>query len=369
MDGLSLVRKEEIMKNLLLLSAIGLPILTQKQKGSCGTKKEIASIKKLLKVKDNEDMNEHGIFLFESMGYSEDIQKQIIASFIGMNKTTGKPVGAERYIERYYPPYSQIWLKAQAQRFDLVDIHDLDYRQIGLSSIPDCFQYFSDNLTYVNFSFNELTELPPSFSTIEANNISLYGNKLTELPEDFGSIGTKNEMITLGLTGNQLKTIPESFGDIKNLQILHLANNHLKSLPETFGPFPFLKELRLDNNQLQSIPDALFASNRLEELNFDNNKILSLPNHVHYPVPLTMLRLGNNKLTTLPTKIGRLPWLQNLSLRDNPIQSLPPFSNKKRLHIMLHRTPLDNDVSFHKIVADNFFKELQLRGVKRRLRS
>jgi len=109
-------------------------------------------------------------------------------------------------------------------------ITSLNLRHKGLKAILPCFSEFL-NLFYLDFSHNQLSELPESLGRlINLKNLSLSDNQLVELPKFIGDL--KN-LVNLNLSNNQLVELPKSIIDnLKMLGDLVCYNNQLVYLPD-----------------------------------------------------------------------------------------------------------------------------------------
>ncbi len=78
------------------------------------------------------------------------------------------------------------------------------------------------SLYYLNLSYNHLTALPPSISTIqELETLLLEGNELQDLP----SLESHDMLIKLDLSDNNLSALHFDISKLEDLKILILNNN------------------------------------------------------------------------------------------------------------------------------------------------
>lgn len=111
----------------------------------------------------------------------------------------------------------------------------LDLSMSSLTEVPVKDIAAIKKATSLDLSNNQLTVLPPSFSSLtHLMELDLSKNMLRELPESFGSL---TNLKRLDLYGNQLTHLPLSFCNLKALRWLDLKNNPLvPMLAEIAGP-------------------------------------------------------------------------------------------------------------------------------------
>lgn len=110
----------------------------------------------------------------------------------------------------------------------------LSLRQLYLADnrlTDDVFHPISllSELSTLNLSFNEISEIPPWTLRKNVHLVALYlsGNKLTSLPaEDFAS--ESHELRILHFNGNKLQSLPAELSAIVNLKVLDVGSNVLK---------------------------------------------------------------------------------------------------------------------------------------------
>ena len=164
------------------------------------------------------------------------------------------------------------------------------------------------NLTTLNCSFNEITELPqlpPKLTTLNC-----AGNNIAELPN------LPTTLTTLDCAGNDLSSFDFSrLSNLKNLEELDCSYNKMKeliNLPTT------LTTLRCAGNDLSSFDFSKLTNlTNLEKLDCSSNNLAV------FDVPklnnLKILDLSDNQLTQLSVS---LPILEELNCKNNQLTDL-----------------------------------------------
>uniref|UniRef100_A0A2C9VIX3 Uncharacterized protein n=1 Tax=Manihot esculenta TaxID=3983 RepID=A0A2C9VIX3_MANES len=251
------------------------------------------------------------------------------------------------------------WLKSQKEMQYLV------ISNCSISgSIPNWFWGKSENLVFLNVSFNDLDgQLPNSLNLTLAKMIDFSHNHFQGLVpfilapnavlldlsnNQFSGPMPSNisQMVPalsyLSLSSNQLNgEIPASIGEMKNLEKLDLSRNNLTgSIPSSIGNCPFLQVLDLQNNTFfGGIPTSLGQLSSLLTLRLSKNLFSGeIPSSLQNMSYLQTLDLSNNMLTgRIPPWIGETVFaLIILSLRSNNFYGeLPPaLSNLTSLQIL-----------------------------------
>ncbi|KAF5823064.1 putative non-specific serine/threonine protein kinase [Helianthus annuus] len=247
---------------------------------------------------------------------------------------------------------------------------------------------FSDSLTNIDLSFNELNDtipeafgaftplqkldltgtslkgrIPPSFGNF-SNLRSLYlgRNGLEEdLPSFFHLLEPAEKSPTLQelhLYDNDMRgSFPERFERTSNLVILDVSDNQITGLLPDLSALSSLRELYIDlssNNFFGPVP--LFPSNALKLILGDNmfsgsvsflcnftiiyglevsNNQLSedLPDCWMNIIQILFLNLENNKFSgRIPTSLGSLSQLKMLSMRSNRLTGELPVGSVLFIH-------------------------------------
>ena len=134
------------------------------------------------------------------------------------------------------------------------------------------------HLTHLNFSYNSLTEIPPSIAL------------LFHLEEFL-------------VRENQLVSLPEELCLLPKLQMLDVSFNQLQNLPKGIGKLPMLAKLNVSHNFLTSIPNTLGLSPHLYILVANNNKCIDPPQDVCNNSRLLLSYLRQHAPEVLPSKM------------------------------------------------------------------
>lgn len=185
------------------------------------------------------------------------------------------------------------------------------------------------NLTILDCSFNEITELPqlPSKLTTlncSSNNIAELTNLPTTLTTlkcayndlssfDFSKLTTLKNLEELDCSSNNL--IEFNVPDLDNLKILNLSGNQLTQLSVSLSN---LEELNCNDNQLTDLDVS--SCSRLDDLRCNNNLLtqLSLQNNR----ALSFLHCESNRLTELDLSQCGLIFYSNMGVLDKNQQQI-----------------------------------------------
>jgi hypothetical protein len=193
------------------------------------------------------------------------------------------------------------------------DITELDISDKNLTNLPDISRF--TNLQILKCHRNKITVLPKLPDKL--TQLICYSNELTELPE------LPEHLHILQCTYNNITHLPELN---KNLVFLGCSKNlltQLPTLPES------LCTLRCDENQIESLP---ILPDNITHLYCNDNLLKKLP---RLPQKLESFVCSNNKLTELPPFPPKLYFLQCL---HNQLTSLPLLNDN--LQVNLYGNPV-----------------------------
>ncbi|XP_066522057.1 leucine-rich repeat-containing protein 40 [Hoplias malabaricus] len=176
----------------------------------------------------------------------------------------------------------------------------LDYSGKQEASIPDdVFDAVSDSpVANVNFSKNQLTELPP---------------RLLEL---------KDTVADINLGFNKLSTIPVGFSTLQQLVHVDLRNNLLTLLPMELEALTKLRGIILSFNRFKTFPEVLYRISTLETILISNNQVGNIdPIRLKMLDRLSTLDLQNNDIMQVPPELGNCTSLRALMLDGNPFRN------------------------------------------------
>ncbi|MGF1521258.1 MAG: CHAT domain-containing protein [Leptolyngbyaceae cyanobacterium] len=205
---------------------------------------------------------------------------------------------------------------------------------LAISGVEDC-QIAEDilmNLTELDLSDRQISNLKPLASLTQLNTLYLAQNQIT----DIGPLSSLNQLTNLYLLDNQITNI-RPLEQLENLNTLYLDNNQIEDLSpiidlqsleilyansnriQDISPIANLqnlKQLYLAINQIETVA-ALQPLQQLTHLDLGANQITN----VDALAPLTRLtELGlNTNYITDPEALSSLKMLDQLDLRSNPL--------------------------------------------------
>lgn len=202
-----------------------------------------------------------------------------------------------------------------------------------LSSIPKEIEKFK-KLKILSLGNNKLISLNKELSSLsKLVNLQLDFNKIKKI--DFKN--WSNSLSYLNLSNNELEAIPDNISNLTNLEKLNLSNNNITSLNKEIANLHQLKTLILDSNKIKEIDFKDWNNNIINFLNIDNNELEIIPDNIRNLTNLKALYLDNNKIIYIPESIGKLK-LESLSLDYNKIKEIPKSicNNKTLARIFLN---------------------------------
>jgi Leucine-rich repeat (LRR) protein len=104
---------------------------------------------------------------------------------------------------------------------------------------------------------NQLTELFPLEGLVKLAVVDINRNNFTSLPEDMGSASLEN-LSQINASYNQLSQLPDSLSELPSLKLLNVENNVLLEIPSSLSQCAKLKDLLAKTNKLKD--------NRLKKL-------------------------------------------------------------------------------------------------------
>jgi small GTP-binding protein len=208
---------------------------------------------------------------------------------------------------------------------ELSGLTSLNIRNTTLTELP-VFIKEMKNLKALNLGGNNLTELPTCIGELKKlTSLDISYNSLTYLP-DF--IGELSGLVSLNVGYNSLTNLPDCIGELKKLTTIDISYNKLTNLPNFIGELENLMLFNLGGNSLAEMPSFIGKLKNLTSLNVGNSNLTELPIFIRELENLTSLDVGGNKLTELPDFIGELKNLASLNIGYNKLSELPPFIGK-----------------------------------------
>ncbi|CAJ0914874.1 unnamed protein product [Ranitomeya imitator] len=171
----------------------------------------------------------------------------------------------------------------------LIVVFSAPPREKQAAFIPDAVfnAIGSSHITIVNFSKNQLTEVP---------------SRIVEL---------KDSVCDVSLGFNKIPTIP-----------LHLNKPSRVSPPDELEALIRLQSIILSFNRFKTFPDVLYRIPTLETILISTNQIGSIdPLQLIKLTKLSTLDLQNNDLLQIPPELGNCESLRSLNLEGNPFRT------------------------------------------------
>ncbi len=188
-----------------------------------------------------------------------------------------------------------------------------------LRKFPVAVLELGERCTEIDFSSNNLNALPSKFGNMlpALKTMNFSYNQITQLPQ---SIEFLTKLQVLNMTANSLLAIPDVIARCTSLRRLLLASNSpLQDIPSTIGNLTALVEIQANNCSLHSLPIQIGRLGLLETLGFSYNLVEVLPPTLVRCEALTDISFASNKIQTLPPWLGDLPVLQKCRFENNPL--------------------------------------------------
>ncbi|XP_075211926.1 uncharacterized protein LOC142319015 isoform X2 [Lycorma delicatula] len=199
----------------------------------------------------------------------------------------------------------------------------------NISMLPGEFFMINQPME-INLSHNQITDLPPEWSTLHIRSLALDYNKLTTIP----SVLKKCKCLTwLNLGHNPLKSISSDIGDIDNLDTLWINCTEIDYLPKEIGKLTSLETFGARRNYLKTFPSELCYLENLSWLTLANNKIQELPEEFYNLKNLVHLNLSHNYLKEVPLVLTELQNLEYCYLSYNLIRHVTEEVLLKMSHV------------------------------------
>ena len=200
-----------------------------------------------------------------------------------------------------------------------------------MSTIQKYLKSLENNITELDISDKNLTQLPDLSRFTNLQILKCHKNKITVLPKLPDKLTRlicySNEITELPELPTHLHTLLCDYNNITNLlqlnkELVFLSCNknlliQLPTLPES------LCTLRCNENQLETLP---FLPDNITHLHCKDNLLKKLP---RLPQKLEILVCSNNKLTELPPFPSKLFFLECL---HNQLTSLPLLNDNLQVN-------------------------------------
>ncbi|ULT82683.1 hypothetical protein L3Y34_012137 [Caenorhabditis briggsae] len=141
-------------------------------------------------------------------------------------------------------------------------------------TIPTCICSL-EQLTYLDFSFNEISHLPDGLFDLPLNALILAGNKITCIPEGIRRLAPT--LAYLDLSKNDIRSLQSQLRYLKALKVLKVARNRVEDFPAELCSALELRTLDLSQNNLSYLPADFVKMTDLRHLQLDRNPLRSPP--------------------------------------------------------------------------------------------
>ncbi|NXS49267.1 LRC40 protein, partial [Balaeniceps rex] len=200
------------------------------------------------------------------------------------------------------PPVTAMTLPSESRinMHAITSLKLLEYSEKQAAVIPDeMFNAVRSNpVTTVNFSKNQLNEIPPRIGELKDSvcDVNLGFNKISSISLELCML---HKLTHLDIRNNFLTSLPEEMEALTRLQIINLSFNRFKVFPSVLYHIVELETVLLSNNQVGSIdPLQLKKMDRLGTLDLQNNDLLQVPPELGNCETLRTLLLEGNPFRT-----------------------------------------------------------------------
>ncbi|NXG43756.1 LRC40 protein, partial [Psilopogon haemacephalus] len=200
------------------------------------------------------------------------------------------------------PPVTAMTLPSESRinMHAITTLKLLDYSEKQAAAIPDeMFSVVQSHpVTAVNFSKNQLMEIPPRIVEMKESlcDVNLGFNKISSVSSEFCVL---HKLTHLDIRNNSLTSLPEEMAELRRLQVINLAFNRFKVFPSVLYHLLALETILLSNNQVGSIdPLQLKKMDNLGTLDLQNNDLLQVPPELGNCESLRTLLLEGNPFRT-----------------------------------------------------------------------
>ncbi|NXP15060.1 LRC40 protein, partial [Thinocorus orbignyianus] len=200
------------------------------------------------------------------------------------------------------PPVTAMTLPSESRinMHAITTLKLLEYSEKQATVVPE--EMFdavrSHPVTTVNFSKNQLTEIPPRIVELKDSvcDVNLGFNKISSVSLELCLL---RKLTHLDLRNNFLTSLPEEMEALTGLQVINLSFNRFKAFPGVLYRILALETILLGNNQVGSIdPLQLKGMDRLGTLDLQNNDLLQVPPELGNCESLRTLLLEGNPFRT-----------------------------------------------------------------------
>uniref|UniRef100_A0A1I7TJA8 Calponin-homology (CH) domain-containing protein n=1 Tax=Caenorhabditis tropicalis TaxID=1561998 RepID=A0A1I7TJA8_9PELO len=141
-------------------------------------------------------------------------------------------------------------------------------------TIPTCICSL-EQLTYLDFSFNEISHLPDGMFDLPLTALILAGNKITCIPEGIRRLAPT--LAYLDLSRNEIRSLQSQLRYLKELKVLKLSKNRIEEFPAELCSSLELRTLDLTQNNISYLPADFVKMTDLRHLHLECNPMRSPP--------------------------------------------------------------------------------------------
>lgn len=139
-------------------------------------------------------------------------------------------------------------------------VADLTAMGSGLSALPEAFLQRFSRLSSLNFSHNELTEVPAQLAQLpRLRHLYLSHNRIDLRNAGSPVLASLTQLMTLDLDANPLGVMADLDGFVR-LREVRLRNTYLHTIPSGLLNCPLLEMADLRDNMITQLPEAFFQA-------------------------------------------------------------------------------------------------------------
>jgi len=232
---------------------------------------------------------------------------------------------------------------------DLASLTILHANNKGISNLEGL--EYCTNLTWLDISTNEITDISPLSDLVNLQNVSLNNNQISNI----SALANLTNLTYLDASWNQIANL-SPLSNLNNLQNLFLNNNQISDL-SALSNLTELTYLNVSWNQVTDV-SPLSGLVNLQNLFLNNNEISDI-SALSNLTEITYLYLNSNKINGI-SSLSTLVNLRALNLGDNQIRDLSALSNLTALTYLdaswnqaTDLSPLSNLINLQNLFLNN----------------
>ena len=176
----------------------------------------------------------------------------------------------ERIIRKVTLKYEGPILRPDLEK--LTFLYGMNSNVTNLTGLEHCI-----NLTKLEFSFNDISDISPLASLTNLTELWLVNNQIS----DVSPLAPLTRLTELDLSGNEISDI-SPLASLNRITELHLEENEISDI-SPLASLINLKVLGLRNNQIRDI-SSLVSLTGLIELHLDNNPLSAESVNIYLPI-------------------------------------------------------------------------------------